>query len=97
MPNWGRWVALIVGVLVSAALGCIAAHAPDDQHQKQWLKTLGVFWAVTPPLWFFAEWGLYKGPLNGDKFERFKLNQDRAKDIWLGVVAALVIYFGLKD
>jgi hypothetical protein len=57
------------------------------------LKMLGAFWALAPPLWFFLDWWWYKGPGEGAAYDHFKVSQDRAKDIWLGVGAAIAIFF----
>jgi hypothetical protein len=96
VPRWVRWVADAAGALVTViALVGIWWWFGDPQHLEERmfsLKLLGAFWAVVPPLWFFVDWWLYKGPYHGAEFERFKLSQDRAKDIWLGLGAAIGIF-----
>jgi hypothetical protein len=73
MPRWAGFAAIAIGILVSIGLGAEAArfqwHSDD---QVRWLKIVGVFWAVAPPIWFFLEWWLYPGPVEGPAFESFK-------------------------
>jgi len=57
---------------------------------------LAVCWLILPPLWFILEWHMYKPKPTREDFERFKYNQDRARDVWVGIAAALAIVFGLK-
>lgn len=96
MKRWVRWVADAAGALVTVILLLgIWRWFGDPQHLEERmlsLKVLGALWAVVPPLWFFVDFWLYDGPYAGEKFERFKLSQDRAKDIWLGLGAAIGIF-----
>ena len=97
MPKWGRWVATSVGLLVTAVLwvkaGTCLGCKPQDNPS---LKMPGIFWAIAPPVWFFFDWYFYKGLRQGPEFDDFKLSQDRAKDIWVGLAAAIAIFFTLK-
>ena len=90
-----RWLLVVLGLPITAGLSVIAASF-DSSARAPWLKALGVFWALGPPVWFLWEWHTYQGPTQGEEFEVFKLSQERAKDLWIGVAAALVIAFGLK-
>ena len=95
------WQANRFWLVFSALAGSVVVLAIGANQTGQpicltWLKVLGAFWAFAPPAWFLWEWYLYKGPTKGEEFEVFKLNQERAKDLWLGLGAALIILFGLK-
>jgi hypothetical protein len=89
------WVADAIGLAISIGLAIAAYFAAQDSERTLLLKILAVFWGVAPPIWFIAEWRFYPGLTHGPHFEEFKLSQERAKDLWIGVGAALVLLFHL--
>ena len=66
---------------------------------SDWMKGLAIAWAILPPVYFLYQWARYaptKEKVNEkrDEFERFKLGQERARDLWLagaGLLAAIVL------
>lgn len=59
------------------------------------LRGLAAGWAVLPPAFFLIEWHFWQGKVGSPDFEEFKLNQARARDVWLGIGAVLLaLVFG---
>ncbi len=54
-------------------------------------------WVLLPPIWFWAEWVYLTGEkIEKDEQDRIKHLHDLSRNIWLALIAVLIVAFDIK-
>jgi len=93
--NW------IVGVL-AAILGPVSLFVALNQSivfgfcsRACMGKSLLAFWLLIPPVFFWLDWVVFSRNLTPPQREMAQHTHDLSRNVWLALVASLVVIFGL--
>lgn len=104
------WIGKFSTLLLFSTLGFLAwaffKNKLTDDCVQFCSRILLCFWALFPPLFFWAEYHILWRPYNdpddskySEMFDRFKYSQETSSKIWLAMVTVLAAFCweGLKD
>ena len=59
-------------------------------------KSMVAFWLLIPPVFFWLDWVVFSRKLTPPEREMTQHTHDLSRNVWLALVACLVVIFGLK-
>ena len=86
----------VIAAVASLAFAIWPCGFDSDTHKRVGTFIVGA-WVLLPPVFFWIDWVKYRGGLSDEEKEAVKHTHDLSRNIWLGLVAVLVVAFKLSD
>jgi hypothetical protein len=93
--KWVVPISWLSGLLAVGSLMIAGLQRASPRFADWFCLSVVGFWVLVPPVWFWFEWYYLCRQLPLGERDRIKHLHDLARNIWLALVAVLVVLFGL--